>query len=250
MSMRKLFAILMLAVALVQSAGAQQISLADLQARLGGSWTATVEGENRTRVLVIDAVAQKGEGVFIITGTFNFTDQKPFNFKNGEVQTSSGNTTVLFTTAADSVYVGSLKADGTVVGTTKYKNGQEKGFKLEKGAVAVAAAAAARPIAEFDGKWTGNSTATSINCVNGVYDLTIKDGRVSGTVVFSSRLGPATSVVTGQARPDKTLALALARQVDFGRNSRFTVSLDGDQFKGRDQVSGGACTYDVVLKKG
>src|SRR5512132_1698391 len=76
---------------------AQQTSLADLQAKLGGSWTATVEGENRARVLVIDAVAQKGEGVYIITGTFNFTDQKPFNFKNGEVQTSSGNTTVLFT---------------------------------------------------------------------------------------------------------------------------------------------------------
>ncbi len=224
---------------------AQQASLADLQSKLQGAWLVTVEGEPRPRTLIVDAVAQKADGVYLMTGSFTFSDlPKPAVFKDGEVNQSGAQVTVSFVTGAGSVYSSTLKADGTMTGTTKYSNGQVKNVKFEKGAVAAAAPAA---FTEFDGKWTGVAVATNINCVNGTYDLMIKDGRISGSVVFNSRLGAAPSVVTGQARPDKTLALALARQVDFGRSTRFTLSLDGDQFKGRDQSN--ACTYDVTLKK-
>jgi len=221
---------------------AQQASLADLQAKLSGKWTTTVEGESRQRALVINAVAQTGEGAYLITGQFYFADEKPGPFKSGEVRTSAGNTTVVFVTGADSVYTGTLQSDGTITGTTKYKNGQEKKFKIAKGDPVVAGA-----FTEFDGKWTGIAVATNINCVNGTYELMIKDGKISGSVVFNTRQGAAPSVVTGLARPDKTLALALARQVDFGRSTRYTLSLDREQFKGRDQSN--ACTYDVTLKK-
>ena len=230
--------------------GAQQPALADMQSKLTGSWLVTVEGEPRTRTLVIGTVAQKSEGTYLILGTFNFSDDpKTYPFKDGEVLQSSGNVTLVFATGAGSIYTVTAKADGNLAGTTKYSNGQVKPVSMVKGAVPVPVAAAAA-ITEFDGKWTGGAMPTSNNCVRGVYDLTIKDGRISGTATFNAQMGVATSTVAGQVQADKTSTLVLARQQSFGRSSRFTVNFEGGRLKGRDQTSGGSCTYDVDLARG
>jgi hypothetical protein len=116
---------------LVASAQAQS-PLAELQSRLTGTWTAAIEGEKRTRTMVIETVAQKGEGSYVMLGTFNFSDIKPYAFKDGAIYVSSGNVTLVFRTTADSVYTLSARPDGSFAGTAKYKDGQLKPATLVK----------------------------------------------------------------------------------------------------------------------
>ncbi len=193
----RLVALLVLFFVFAVPARAQQLSLADLQSKLTASWIATVEGEKRQRVLVVDAVAQKGDGVFLMTGTFNFTDVKTSPFKTGEVQTLSGNTIVVFTTGAGSVYTGSLQADGAISGTVKYTNGQSKPFKMEKG-TAVAAAAPANPGQKFTGTADPNLGITSGCSPNMRYEVTVKDNKVVGKLQFSG----APLFFYGDVKPD------------------------------------------------
>ncbi len=248
-TLRKFIAVVTMAIFLCAPAQAQ-LALADLQAKMAGSWLVTVEGENRTRTMVIDTVAQKAEGTYVLAGTFNFSDGKPTPFKDGELLQSSGNLTLVLTTGAGSVYTVTAKPDGTFAGTTKYANGRVKPTTFAKGATAVAAAPAAA-VTEYDGKWSGDAFSNvGSQCVRGVYEIAVKDGKVTGTATFMSQIGNAVSTVTGEVRPDKSMNLRLVKQQQVGRSTRFQGKFDGDEFKAVDPVvSGGQCSYDVKLKK-
>jgi PQQ-dependent catabolism-associated CXXCW motif protein len=121
---------------------AQQLSLVDLKSKLVGTWLATVEGEKRTRTLVISEVAQKGEGSFLALGSYNFSDEKVYPFKGAEIRTSASETILEVTSVSGAVFTVSAKPDGTFVGTIKYVNGQVKPIKVENDAAALAIAAA------------------------------------------------------------------------------------------------------------
>ena len=60
-----------------------------------GTWTVTVEGEARQRTMVIQTVAQKGPGAYVMLGTFSFQDQKPYAFRDGEIQLRIGGVLVV-----------------------------------------------------------------------------------------------------------------------------------------------------------
>lgn len=128
--------------AFASSAGAQQLSLADLQSKMSGQWLATIAGESRTRTLDIGTVAQKGEGAYLFTGTYNFTGDKPSPAKAPEIQQSSEGIKLIFYSGADSLITATAQPDGTFAGTIQYKSGETKAIKLEKGAAPVAAASA------------------------------------------------------------------------------------------------------------
>jgi len=224
-----------------------QLSVAELQTKLVGTWLTTVEGEPRKRNLVIEGVTEKSDGTHLMTGTFFFTDIKPVAFKGGEVRQVAGKVEIVFVTGADSVYTATQNPDGSFTGSTKYKNGRVKPITIEK----AAAVAAAAPVTEFDGKWSGNAySSAGQQCVNGVYDISVKDGKVSGTATFNSRLGAAVSTVTGEVKPDKSMALRLVKQQQYGRTTRFQAKFEDGSFVAADPVvSGGQCSYDVKLKK-
>lgn len=239
-----------LIAAAVSSAWAQ-LPLADLQSKMAGSWLVTVEGEARTRTMVIETVAQKAEGTYVIIGTFNFSDGKPTPFKDGELLQSSGNLTLVLTTGAGSVYAVTAKPDGTFAGTTKYTNGQVKPTIFAKGAASpTAAPVAAGPVVAFDGKWGGPAEARVDNCSRGDYDLEIKEGRIAGTASFYTSLGTRVSNVTGQVRSDGAAVMTLAARESNGRSSRVQGKFEGGGFKAIDPPpQGGRCAYDVTLKK-
>ena len=181
------FAFAFLGFALSSPAWAQ-LFLADLQTKISGSWLVTVEGEVRTRTMVINTVAQKGEGAYVIVGTFNFSDGKPSPFKSGEILQSSGNATFVLTTGSDSVFTGTLQPDGTITGTTKYANGQVKAFKLDKGAVAPVASA--DPGQKYTGTADPNLGMTS-GCSPGMkYEVIVRNGKVSGSLLFAGSQNP------------------------------------------------------------
>jgi PQQ-dependent catabolism-associated CXXCW motif protein len=128
-----------LSAAFISPARAQQISLAELQSKMVGSWTATVEGEPRKRTAVINTITEKTDGTFSFTGTFNFSDIPPIQIKSGEISWGASGLGIVIATGSNAVFTASAKSDKLFEGTAKYSNGQVKPFKLEKGAVAVAA---------------------------------------------------------------------------------------------------------------
>jgi hypothetical protein len=232
-------------VALVSPPATAQLALADLQAKLIGSWLMTIEGMPGTKNLEIQLVAEKSEGAYRVTGSFAFFEGKPAPLRDAEILQSSGKLTLAFTMGSGAAYAATAQPDGTFAGTFRNPAGQVRSMKLEKGAAAVAAA----PVSDFDGRWTGDAYPAS-DCVPGVYDITIKDGRISGTARFLSSGGDRVSTVTGQVRPDKTATVALRAQAQGGRSSRYQGTFDKDEFKGSDPVvAGGRCSYEVKLNK-
>lgn len=233
-------------LALISPPAMAQLALADLESKMVGSWLMTIEGIPGIRNLDIQAVAQKSEGAYRITGSFAFFEGKPAPFKDAEILQSSGNITLAFTMAGGAVYTATARPDGTFAGTLRSPKGQVRPMKLEKGAAAVAAA----PASDFDGRWTGDAYPAA-DCVRGVYDVMIKEGRISGTARFLSSGGDRVSTVTGQVRPDNTATVVLRAQAQGGRSSRYQGTFDKDEFKGSDPVvAGGRCSYEVKLKKG
>jgi hypothetical protein len=139
----------------VPSVWAQQLSVADLQSKMAGQWLATIAGENRTRTLDISAVAQKGEGAYLFVAFYSFTGEKLYPVKAPEIQQSASGIQLTFYTSADSLVTATAQPDGTFTGTIRYKSGETKGIKLEKGAVSAAAASSApkaAPAPDFLGK--------------------------------------------------------------------------------------------------
>jgi hypothetical protein len=114
----------------------------------------------------------------------------------------------------------------------------------------VEAPAVGQPVLDFDGRWTGEAYPAA-DCVRGIYDVTIKDGTISGTARFLSAGGDRVSTVTGQVGPNRTATVALRAQARGGRSSRYQGTFDQDEFKASDPaVAGGRCSYEVKWKKG
>ena len=139
----------------------------------------------------------------------------------------------------------------TFAGTFKFPNGQVKSVRFEKLAAGATVPASVAASSAFNGKWSGNAFSQIAGCISGAYDLSVKDGVISGTATFHPREGsPRVSSVTGQVGADGGAALALAPQGEQARRSRFQGKFDKDEFKGDDPaVGGGRCAYAVTLKK-
>lgn len=233
-------------LSLMISPAVAQLSLAELQAKLIGSiWLSTVEGEQRARTFTVSAVTQDSQQRFLIAGTYNFSDGKTTPFKSGEIIQSGGKVLMSFTSVAGSVILAEERPDGSFAGTIRYKSGEVKPIRFEK------ADAAAAPVTAFDGKWSGPAHPQDFDCIRGSYELTVKDGAISGTATFWPRDGSALRVseVTGQVRRDNTATLVLKPQTEGSRRSRFQGMFDKDEFKASDAPQGGRCAYEVRLKK-
>lgn len=135
-----------LSILLASSANAQ-VSLTELQEKLAGTWLATVADGGRPRMLIIDTVAQKPDGSYLVVGTYTFVGDRPAAFKDAQIQQSSGTITLIFSTGSGSVYTLTTTSDGSLTGTTKYKSGQVFSATMVKGAMPVAAATTTDPAA-------------------------------------------------------------------------------------------------------
>lgn len=114
-----------------------QPSLPELQNRMSGTWIATVEGEARKRVLTVTKVAQSGEGKFLVLGHYSYADDasgKIYPVKDSEIAVSGSAIALSFTSAAGATASVTAKSDAIFEGSVKYKNGQVKPIRLEKGA--------------------------------------------------------------------------------------------------------------------
>ena len=135
--LRQVIALVVIGIAFNSPALAQELSLADIQEKLQGEgWLTTVTGEPRTRTMTVTEVSQKAGGMEF-AGTYNFSNSSsPSPIVDGRIAQASGRVTLTFVTNAGSAVSAEAQPDGTFSGTIKYKSGQTKAIKFEKGVAA------------------------------------------------------------------------------------------------------------------
>ncbi len=110
---------------------AQAKSLAKLQAELVSSWLVTVDGESRTRTLIISGVAQKSDEEFVLESVYGMSDTKQTAIK-AEYRISAKDHQLILTTQADTQIVATGMPDGTYRGTFALKNGNVKDVAIRR----------------------------------------------------------------------------------------------------------------------
>jgi hypothetical protein len=109
-----------------------QSALGALQSSLVGSWLTTVEGEQRTRILVITGISAASTDTFDLNASYGWSDGAVASLREAEVRRSGKSTEIRFITGTSATIVATLQPDGTYSGTFTFKNGKVKPVKLER----------------------------------------------------------------------------------------------------------------------
>jgi hypothetical protein len=123
--------LLMVVSLLSSTAHGQTKSLAQLQAELVSSWLVSVDGEGRTRTLIISGVAQKSDEEFVLESVYGMSDTKQTAIK-AEYRISAKDRQLILITQADTRIVATLTPDGIYKGTFTLKNGNVKDVAIRK----------------------------------------------------------------------------------------------------------------------
>ncbi len=135
-------------IALSQSSAVAADSLATT------SWLVTVEGEAKTRVIVITATNPKADGSTELVATYGFTGGNMYPIQ-AQMAQSGGQRQFHVITPANTKIVATERPDGTFQGTFALKDGKVKGVVIAKSTVDLQVAAARKPSSDVPAECSG-----------------------------------------------------------------------------------------------